>query len=367
MVGPGYFEMLSPKLLAQFYKNRYPAPKIIIDDDVIADTQTKDSYRASITGFIKNCTFTLPSGEKISIPTFFTDLALIVHFVEFLSSHCIKEHVKMRTAFAPYLTSGDWLLRTKISIFNTLSFANEQFYDPIKGTLQFDVSDLALTKPGGRNQVRLRRLKNKLDKQEIDGITRPIVAIGDAPVVVGDWQQWIYFNPAQFGITHISDIGAKPLYIEHHALNRFEERTFSPKDYVQIYLAKAFIYGTPEVIVYRGQVLIACHCARHKVGYFLVSYHGDKWVIRTFLFLTNEGTPEGTKLKEIVGLEKEDAKYLMILSMISGFGICLKLRAAVRFSIISNFLCDQKMESKIVHRSRIIFLVERRISASQFR
>jgi len=44
--------------------------------------------------------------------------------------------------------------------------------------------------------------------------------------------------------------------------------------YVQIYLAKTFIYGTPEVIVYRGQVLIACYCAGHKVGYFLVSYHG---------------------------------------------------------------------------------------------
>lgn len=55
---------------------------------------------------------------------------------------------------------------------NTLSFTNEQFYDPVKGTLQFDVPDLALSKPGWRNQIRLRRLKNKLDKQEIDGITR---------------------------------------------------------------------------------------------------------------------------------------------------------------------------------------------------
>ncbi|QIH35539.1 hypothetical protein [Sphingobacterium sp. DR205] len=312
MVGPGYFEMLSPKLLAQFYKNRYPALKIIIDDDVIADTQSRESYRASITGLIKKCTLTLPSGEQIFISTFFTDLALIVHFVEFLSSHCIKEHVKMRTAFAPYLTSGDWLFQTKTRAFYTLSFTNEQFYDPIKGTLQFDVSDLALTKPGGRNQIRLRRLKNKLDKQEIDGFARPIVAIGDASVFVGDWTQWIQFDPARFGITHISDAEAKPLYIQHHALNRFEERTYSPKGFIQIYLAQTFIYGTPEVIVYRGQVLIACYCARHKVGYFLVSYHGDKWIIRTFLFLTNEGTPEGTKLKEIIGLEKEDAKYLMI-------------------------------------------------------
>lgn len=241
MVGPGYFEMLTPKLLAQFYKNRYPAPEIIIDDDIIAGIEAKDNYRSSITGLIKKCMLTLPSGEEISIPTFFTDLALIVHFVEFVSIHCIKEHVKMRTAFAPYFTSGDWLLPTKNSAFYTLSFTNEQFYDPVKGTLQFDVSDLALTKPGGRNQIRLRRLKNKLDKQEIDGITRPIVAIGDAPVFVGDWTQWIQFDPARFGITHISDTEAKPLYIQHHALNRFEERSYSPKGYVQIYLAKTFI------------------------------------------------------------------------------------------------------------------------------
>lgn len=92
----------------------------------------------------------------------------------------------------------------------------------------------------------------------------------------------------------------------------FWERTYSPKGYVQVFLAKTFIYGTPEVIVYRGQLLIACYCARHKVGYFLVSYHGDKWGKRTFLFLTNEATPEGIKLKELVGLEKEDTKYLMI-------------------------------------------------------
>lgn len=67
--------------------------------------------------------------------------------------------------------------------------------------------------------------------------------------VVGDWTQWVYFNTAQFGITHISDTGAKPLYIQHHALNRSEERSYSPKGYVQIYLAKTFIYGTPEVII----------------------------------------------------------------------------------------------------------------------
>ena len=58
MVGPGYFEMLPPQLLAQFFEKRYPALKIIVDDDVIADTQARDDYRASITDLIKRYTLT---------------------------------------------------------------------------------------------------------------------------------------------------------------------------------------------------------------------------------------------------------------------------------------------------------------------
>jgi hypothetical protein len=35
-------------------------------------------------------------------------------------------------------------------------------------------------------------------------------------------------------------------------------------------------------------------------------------VIRTFLFITNNGTPEGKKLHELVGLQKQDKKYLAL-------------------------------------------------------
>ena len=38
----------------------------------------------------------------------------------------------------------------------------------------------------------------------------------------------------------------------------------------------------------------------------------DKLVILSFLFLTNDGTPEGKKLRAITGLAKRDKKYLEI-------------------------------------------------------
>ncbi|WP_158991691.1 hypothetical protein [Mucilaginibacter sp. L196] len=40
-----------------------------------------------------------------------------------------------------------------------------------------------------------------------------------------------------------------------------------------------------------------------KLGYIIVDVLEDKLIIRTFLFLTNDGTPEGRKLAQITKLK----------------------------------------------------------------
>jgi hypothetical protein len=52
--------------------------------------------------------------------------------------------------------------------------------------------------------------------------------------------------------------------------------------------------------------------ANAKAGYFRVDVIDGKIVIRTFLFVTNNGTPEGQRLGKITGLQKLDKKYLAI-------------------------------------------------------
>lgn len=52
--------------------------------------------------------------------------------------------------------------------------------------------------------------------------------------------------------------------------------------------------------------------SKAKLGYLKADVIGDKLVIRTFLFITNNGTPEGKKLQELFGLQKADKKYLGI-------------------------------------------------------
>ena len=58
--------------------------------------------------------------------------------------------------------------------------------------------------------------------------------------------------------------------------------------------------------------LIDFNMYEYKVGYLLITLHEDKLVIRSFLFLTNDGTLEGRKLRQLTRLEKYDKKYLGI-------------------------------------------------------
>lgn len=49
-----------------------------------------------------------------------------------------------------------------------------------------------------------------------------------------------------------------------------------------------------------------------RLGYLKANIFGDRLIFRTFLFLTNNGTPEGKKLAKLLGVQKADKKYLGI-------------------------------------------------------
>lgn len=105
---------------------------------------------------------------------------------------------------------------------------------------------------------------------------------------------------------------AMPLYAQQHALNRFEERTSFPSGYVQAILTDLFTNGMPRFLYYEGRSLLECYISKHKIGYFVITPHDGKWVMRTFLFLTNDGTPEGRKLAHLTDWRRMDRKHLMV-------------------------------------------------------
>jgi len=102
------------------------------------------------------------------------------------------------------------------------------------------------------------------------------------------------------------------IYIQKHALRRLDERIDCLSvDQKHISLFSALI--KPEIIkTAKNRSLVAFRIYNTKVGYLSAEYIDGAVLIHTFLFITNNGTPEGQKLTELTGLGKLDKKYLAI-------------------------------------------------------
>lgn len=114
-----------------------------------------------------------------------------------------------------------------------------------------------------------------------------------------------------------------PLYIQQHALQRLDERLDLLPDIVHGHLFFTLFQQPVAYVKEKDHSLIAFTIHHYKVGYLLTTLHEEKLLIRSFLFLTNDGTPEGRKLRKLTQLEKYDKKYLGIdkLSIFNAYHI----------------------------------------------
>ena len=103
-----------------------------------------------------------------------------------------------------------------------------------------------------------------------------------------------------------------PVYVQNHLMHRLAERI----DCIPEFLRQFYLYHSfedPKVIHYKGRMLVEYNIEeRNKLGYLLVDYIEGVLLVKTFLLLSNNGTPEGQKLEEISGLKKIDRQYWAI-------------------------------------------------------
>jgi len=119
-------------------------------------------------------------------------------------------------------------------------------------------------------------------------------------------------KPALLGIkTPFAEIPVG-VYVQDHALTRLYER-IDGLDHKIIQAALFHSIDAP-VITHTDthKILVEYRICNSKLGYLVCEYAGGIVLIRTFLFITNNGTPEGRKLNELTDLGKLDKKYLAI-------------------------------------------------------
>ncbi|MDR3184247.1 MAG: hypothetical protein LBT49_02440 [Prevotellaceae bacterium] len=150
-------------------------------------------------------------------------------------------------------------------------------------------------------------------KVNIDGETHSAIQTG-AMYCTSNQSHFIPFtvSPDDLHLDIPSATLTLPVYIQRHALTRMKERLgITIPGFYKIVLMQALLQKefTP---IGKNRLLMACFTDNLKIGYFVVEVVEDLLLIRTFLLLTNSGTPEGNRLSQLTGLQTDDRRYLSI-------------------------------------------------------
>jgi hypothetical protein len=116
----------------------------------------------------------------------------------------------------------------------------------------------------------------------------------------------------KFGISGLMEKFPLQVYIQQHAIDRMVERLSSVLGMFNYLSIIDALSNEPIPCTTSNGFLFPLRHGDNLLGYLKCDIVGDKLVIRTFLFITNNGTPEGKKLHEMFGLQKADKKYLGI-------------------------------------------------------
>jgi hypothetical protein len=125
--------------------------------------------------------------------------------------------------------------------------------------------------------------------------------------------KWVSINPEKLGMRSLGDDHLIDVYVQEHALNRLVERNDCVYvQYIWMALALSVLKCKFHKDEYHGNYMIEYAVYEQKTGYLVAEFVDAKLIIRTFLLLTNDGTPEGRKLHANTGLSKADKEYLRL-------------------------------------------------------
>lgn len=148
----------------------------------------------------------------------------------------------------------------------------------------------------------------------IDGNRRPVVQIGE----MLHKQNISGLRPTEVPLKRlrIKDPAGNtkiPVYVQQHAIDRTMQRACCvfPGSAISL-IDKAFKDENKIIREGGNRYLVECYEYDIKIGYFVGMFIDGIFVVRTFLLITHSSTPEGRKLAELTGLQRDDISFLAI-------------------------------------------------------
>ena len=170
--------------------------------------------------------------------------------------------------------------------------------------------ELVLKKPMGYDSLKVYVIKPTIKHFNIGGHNRPAFR-GGLPINKNEIA-WVKIKASELGNKSAFANLELDVYVQSHALVRLKERLdvfIEP----ELHLFLLYSLNVPKIIInHQNRCLIEYTYDNSKLGYLVAEVVDGVVLIKTFLFLTNDGTPEGEKLQELVGLSAVGKKYFEI-------------------------------------------------------
>lgn len=309
--GPELLAKFPPIFIHHLYEVRYPVLKAKAAPGSEMSKTRIVQFNKLMYQLMEGIDIELDNGNTIPLTWYLSEGLTLIDCVGEIDIVADPDLSELKTHFLPYLHDSkthrelqDGLVNLVTHTCRLLADYNDQIYS----------ADLSMTPYFARfnpqNDIIIHPFKQERQQIMLNDGFRSAIRLGWASPDL----EMEYFNvkPSLLGFKTAGLDIPLPLYITIHALDRLRERINITPGIMHEILLMTFLQDKIPHRWSGNESQVDFCIADQKVGYFAVKLHGDKLVVRTFLFLTNNDTFEGEKLSRLLNINKIDKEYLAI-------------------------------------------------------
>jgi hypothetical protein len=311
-LGHGVYHLIPQSGLQLMAAIRPHAINIVAAQGHSIPPEMLDSARYNISKLLKQQTVAIyEGGPEMSVDEFLDEGLCLFMYIEALKNETFPAAARLKQILEKAFNTRDFYLRAYERLNAIL-----QFYclctGDLEGTMYWGVYKFELSEGMKRRVCQRFEIHSYSPERiaiKIDGHTRIATRVSLPLLEKGAITAQI--DPRDIGI-RLAATNTMEVYIQSHALKRLSERI----DCLYPGLAQLALFAAFHQPVYfrndNGVLFIEYQLEFVKAGYFVCDIKDGKLIVRTFLFLTNDGTPEAKRLKALAGIVRRDKEYLEI-------------------------------------------------------
>ena len=312
---PEISENLTEKRIELMYNIRITQPRIIITDAAENTCDNRKMVERDISEFIDvPFKWSDPVYPSITRREFFMQGYQLARFIVSLEENGQQEdkelYYLLKDRYDKFIIEGQKALDQLVGCLDYLGIV----YGTPDTKYYWFKSEFEMKRTGSGiiSYYCSRIYSHQCEKQEvlIDNEPRTVYRLGLTRY--GKGLQWAAIDLSKLPAKTVIMKKPLPVYMQMHAMHRLKERLDCVDYNLLLYFLNESVEDYHIATSHSGKPLVEYRFNKKKLGYLRIEMSGNILVIRTFLFITNNDTPEGARLHRIAGLQLEDKKFLQI-------------------------------------------------------